>query len=86
MFNKNVIFVPDLFAVDGTMLSQKTLEDRIGSKVPFTLYFGLRKAIPKEWKENIQNYQKTQNMERPTIIDWLTKDKKGGQRQTKKVQ
>ena len=79
MFNKNVIFVPDLFAADGTIISQKILEDRIGSKIPFTLYFGLRKAIPKEWRENIQNYQKTQNMERPTIIDWLTKDKKGGQ-------
>ena len=79
MFNKNLIFLPDLFTGEGTMLSQKALEERIGSKIPFTLSFGLRKAIPNEWREYMLSYQKTQNMERPTIIDWLTKDKKGGQ-------
>ena len=79
MFNNNMIFLPDFFNEDGTMISQKNLEDRIGVKIPFTQYFGLRKAIPKEWREFMRHYQKTQNMERPTIIDWLTKDKKGGQ-------
>ena len=79
MFNNNVIVLPDLFTGDGTMLSQKALEGHIGSKIPFTLYFGLRKAIQNEWREYMQNYQKSQNMERPTIIEWLTKDKKRGQ-------
>ena len=71
--------MPDFFKEDGTIISQKNLEERLGVKIPFTQYFGLRKAIPKEWREFMRIYQKTQNMERPTVIDWLTKDKKGGQ-------
>ena len=56
MFNNNMIFLPDFFKEDGTMISQKNLEERLGVKIPFTQYFGLRKAIPKEWREFMRIY------------------------------
>ena len=46
--------------------------------MPFTVIFGIRTAIPHEWKNYMKNYQKTANLEMPTNLEQLIKDKKGG--------
>ena len=76
MFIHNIVFIHDLFSSNGDFLSQKAIEDQIGTKLPFTVYFGIKMAIPKEWKLYMKSYKKTYNTQRPTTVDWLTKDKK----------
>ena len=79
MFSKNIYYMQDIFSQDGNMLSQTMIEEQKGIKIPFTVYFGLKKAVPKDWKNYMSNYQKPLNLEMPTNLEWLTKDKKGGQ-------
>ena len=78
MYNSNIMFVQDLFSSNGELLDIKQLEIRIDSKIPFTVYFGIRSAIPHEWREYMSNHSRTQNLTKPTIVEWITKDKKGG--------
>ena len=79
MFSKNICYLSDLFSEKGNILSQKMIEDQKGIKIPFTVYFGIRRSIPREWKNYMMNYEKTFNLEMPKNLEWLTKDKKGGQ-------
>ena len=61
------------------MLDIKEVETRTGTKIPFTTYFGLKTAIPLEWRDYMSNFKRTQEVSQPTIISWMTRDKKGGQ-------
>ena len=58
MFINNILFIHDLFSSNGEFLSQKAIEDKIGTKLPFTVYFGLKMAIPNEWKLYMKSYKK----------------------------
>ena len=76
MYNSNLLFVQDFSSCEGNLLSIKELENRIDKKIPFTIYFGLRAAIPQRWRDNMQNNVRTQTLSKPTLIEWITKDKK----------
>ena len=42
-----------------------------------TTYFSLRKAIPKEWTDELKNDPKTYEVELPTHMNWLLNAEKG---------
>ena len=56
---------------------KEQLEAQIGIDIMFTSYIGLWKAIPKEWKRELNGIPKFFNITRPQCISLLTKDKKG---------
>ena len=77
LFNKNIRFISDLYNGKGTPLTQKEVEDIIRQNIMFTVYIGIWKAIPKNWKEYLLNMKKEYDTTRPINIEWITKDKKG---------
>ena len=78
MFKHNILFVQDIFSSEGKLSSLKNVKDHIGTKTTFTTYFGIRKSIPKEWSDSMREIRKPQICIKPTVIDWLTEDKKKG--------
>ena len=79
MFINNILFIYDLFSSNGEFLYQKAIEDKIGTKLPFTVYFGLKMAIPNEWKLYMKSYKKKTKTwkDQPQLIG--LQKKKGGQ-------
>ena len=52
---KGIIHIKDLINEDSKFLSLTDLKAKFNLEVPFTVYYGLVKAILARWKENIQN-------------------------------
>ena len=55
LFNKNIIFVKDLYDAQGHPISQRQLEINIGSPIMFTTYHALWHAVPAVWKNSLKN-------------------------------
>ena len=48
-FNKGTINIPSLMTENNQFLSLPELSQKFNLEIPFTLYYGLVSAIPKEW-------------------------------------
>ena len=77
LFSNNIIYIKDLYDIDGTPLSREALERNTGKKIMFTSYIGIWQAIPRIWKNEMHNTPKTYEATRPVSVQWLMKDKKG---------
>ena len=77
MYKNNFLFLPDLFNQNGEFLSRAAIEQRIECPLMFTSYYALFNAIPREWKEEIQNTILDYNLTLPPIMALLTKSQKG---------
>ena len=77
LFTHNFIYLKDLFDHMGTPLSKIQIEAQIGSPIMLTTYFGIWKAIPKKWVNELKNKIKTYDVNQPQHIHLLLKDKKG---------
>ena len=77
LFTSNIIHVHDLYTQQGQKLSKEQLEFKTGKNIMLTTYFELWKALPRNWKIELQNKVKMIGVRRPFPIEWLTKDKKG---------
>ena len=69
-FNKDIVYISDLLDEDSNFHSLAGLKDKFQINPPFTVYYGLLKAIPKEWKTALQNEPHTGNS---TQITFSTK-------------
>ena len=49
--NAGILFIKDLLGEDNSFLEHKALSIKFNLKIPFTQYWGLRKAIPYKWLE-----------------------------------
>ena len=61
------------------MRTKEQLEEITGTRVMMTTYFSLRKAIPKQWTDELKNTTKTYEVNLPKHVKWLLKDKKAHQ-------
>ena len=69
-FNKGIVYISDLLDEDSNFHSLAGLKEKFQINPPFTVYYGLLKAIPKEWKTALQNKPHTGNS---TQITFSTK-------------
>ena len=69
----------DMYKEDGNLLEKHELERLLQTGVYFTQYYAFRYSLPREWANEMTNYRKKILLEKPPQIEWLTKDKKGGQ-------
>ena len=53
-FNKNIIQIRSLMTEYNQFLSLSELRQKFNLEIPFTLYYGLVSAIPKEWKSSLK--------------------------------
>ena len=77
LYHKNIRYIQDLCNNEGTPYSKIALGGTIGKTIMFSVYAGIWKAIPRIWKECLQNLTKSYNKTRPVNIEWITKVKKG---------
>ena len=54
-FNKGIVYFSDLLDEDSNFHSLAGLKEKFQINPPFTVYYSLLKAIPKEWKTALQN-------------------------------
>ena len=54
-FNKDIISIRSLMTEYNQFLSLSELRQKFNLEIPFTLYYGLVSAIPKEWKLSLKN-------------------------------
>ena len=54
-FNKGIISIRSLMTENNQFLSLPELRQKFTLEIPFTLYYGLVSAIPKEWKSSLKN-------------------------------
>ena len=54
-FKKGIIYIKDLLNTDLNFLSLAGLKEKYRIEFPFTVYYGLLNAIPKEWKIALHN-------------------------------
>ena len=54
-FNKDIISIRSLMTEYNQFLSLSELRQKFNLEIPFTLYYGLVSAIPKEWKSSLKN-------------------------------
>ena len=54
-FNKGIISICSLMTKNNQFLSPPELRQKFILEIPFTLYYGLVSAIPKEWKSSLKN-------------------------------
>ena len=54
-FNKGIISIRSLMTENNQFLSLPELRQKFTLEIPFTLYYGLVSAIPKEWKSSFKN-------------------------------
>ena len=54
-FNKGIISICILMTENNQFLSLPELRQKFTLEIPFTLYYGLVSAIPKEWKSSLKN-------------------------------
>ena len=54
-FKKGINYIKDLLDEDFNFLSVTNLKQKFRIEFPFTVYYGLLKAIPKEWKASFRN-------------------------------
>ena len=78
LFNKKIIYMHYLYKETGGRLFQNEIENIIGTKIYFTMYQAIRRAIPREWDRIMQLNTRNHNIIKPLVIEWITKDKKGG--------
>ena len=78
LFENKIYYVQDMFDENGTPYTQDTLEGIIGKKLFFTQYLAFWNAIPRNKVLELRNVQKETNLNKLPVIEWLTKDKKGG--------
>ena len=74
LFQSNIIHVHDLYNLQGQKLSKEQLEFKAGKSIMLTTYFALWKALPRNWKIELQNKAKMLGVRRPFAIEWLTKE------------
>ena len=77
MLKKNVIFIRDLFDVNGQPLTKEILENRIGSNIMFTTFHALWRSMPGQWKIEMREERLQFNLNLPPVLMWLLKDRKG---------
>ena len=77
LFQSNIIHVQDLYTQQGQKLTKEQLEQKSGKNIMLTTYFALWKALPRNWKIELENTVKKIGVQRPLPIEWLTKDKQG---------
>ena len=65
--NKGIVYIDDLLDEDSNFLSLIGLKDKFQINPPFTVYYGLLKAIPKEWKTALHNAPHTGNSTQITL-------------------
>ena len=65
--NKGLVYIDDLLDEDSNFLSLVGLKDKFQINPPFTVYYGLLKAIPKEWKTALHNAPHTGNSTQITL-------------------
>ena len=53
-YNKGTIYIQDLLNTDFNFLSLTGFKEKFIVQCPFTLYYGLIKAIPKTWKSSLR--------------------------------
>ena len=52
-FKRGIINIRSMMTENNQFLSLPELEQKFNLKIPFTLYYGLVAAIPKEWKSSL---------------------------------
>ena len=60
-FNKGIISICSLMTQNNQFLSLPELRQKFTFEIPFTLYYGLVSAIPKEWKSSLKCYYDQKN-------------------------
>ena len=78
LLKQNIVYIRDLYNNEGFPLTQNELEIKTGTRMFFIHYQAIRRAIPNEWNQYMLNFRRDYNLTKPSNIDWLTKDKKGG--------
>ena len=77
LYKNGIIYLRDLFTQEGRQLTKNELDTHCNTNIMFTTYFAIWKALHNYWKNEIENSEKDYNMEFPTNIALITKDKKG---------
>ena len=54
-FKRGIINIRSMMTENNQFLSLPELEQKFNFKIPFTLYYGLVAAIPKEWKSSLRD-------------------------------
>ena len=65
--NKGIVYIKDLLDKDSNFLSLAGLKEKFQINPPFTVYYGLLKVIPKEWKTALYNAPHTGNSSQITF-------------------
>ena len=68
-----------MYKLNGNILTLEELETILQKRMCFVQYHAFHTALPKEWNTYMNLTKKNYNIKRPLQIEWLTKDKKGGQ-------
>ena len=55
LFQSNIIHVQDLYTQQGQKLTKEQLEQKSGKNIMLTTYFALWKALPRNWKIELEN-------------------------------
>ena len=77
LYLNKMVYLQDLFTENGIMRTKEQLEELTGTRVMMTTYFSLRKAIPKQWTDELKDITRTYKVNLPKHVKWLLKDKKG---------
>ena len=76
-FKFGILEVGDLFK-NGVLLTREELNNRVQGVVPFITYGGISEAIPRSWKETIEeNFQTSQNLYLNKFQEIVMADAKG---------
>ena len=78
LFKNKIHYVQDMFDETGRPYTQESLEHIIGARIYFTQYHAFWTAIPRDLLAELRNTPKNINKFKPPVIEWITKDKKGG--------
>ena len=79
LYKKGLIFLSDLIDHTGNLMTKQVLEARLECNIIFTTYYALLNCIPREWKDELREYDKTYNLTLPPILETLMKCEKGTQ-------
>ena len=77
-FQAGIQFVNDLVKNDGNFMSLQELNNTFMININFLQYHGIKRAIPKIWKEKIQNEKKKLVDTEPVNIKYIKQLKKPG--------
>ena len=77
LYKNGIIYLTDLFNQEGRQLSKQELDAHCNTTLMFTTYFAIWKALPKEWKTEIEISERDYNINFPGNIALIIKDKKG---------